>query len=115
MSEPQAAPRKPPFLQTFRRSMGPYKRLFSYVKPYKWRFILGLVFGFGFGAITGMMPLVRANVMGTVFHGGGAATPQQFAQNPGLENAGGSCRISVTRRSCHADPTVLPVSRSLSR
>jgi len=67
--------------------MGPYKRLFSYVKPYKWRFILGLIFGFGFGAITGCMPLVLANVMGAVFHGGGA-TPQQFAQNPALMNAG---------------------------
>ncbi|PYI92171.1 MAG: hypothetical protein DME97_10550 [Verrucomicrobia bacterium] len=87
MSEPQAAPQKVSFLQTLRRSMGPYKRLFSYVKPYKWRFILGLIFGFGFGAITGCMPLVLANVMGAVFHGGGA-TPQQFAQNPALMNAG---------------------------
>ena len=64
MSEPQAAPRKPSFWQTLRGSVGPYKRLFSYVKPYKWRFVLGLVFGFGFGVITGAMPLVLAKVMG---------------------------------------------------
>ena len=88
MSEPQAAPRKPSFWQTLRVSIGPYRRLFAYVKPYKWRFILGLIFGFGFGAITGLMPLVLANVMGAVFHGGGPASPQQFAQDPSLMNAG---------------------------
>ena len=88
MSEPQAAPRKPSFWQTLRKTAGPYKRLFSYVKPYRFRFFLGIAFGFGFGAISGFMPLVLAKVMGAVFHGGGAATPQQFAENPSLLNAG---------------------------
>ena len=89
MSEPQAAPRKPSFWQTLRGSVGPYKRLFSYVKPYKWRFVLGLVFGFGFGVITGAMPLVLAKVMGAVFQGGGVS-PQQIAQNPALRQALGA-------------------------
>jgi subfamily B ATP-binding cassette protein MsbA len=88
MSEPQVAPQKPSFWQTLRNSAGPYRRLFSYVKPYKFRFILGLSFGFGFGLITGCMPLVLAKVMGAVFHGGGPSTPTQFAQDPSLMNAG---------------------------
>jgi subfamily B ATP-binding cassette protein MsbA len=88
MSEPQAAAKKPSFWQTLRVSAGPYKRLFSYVKPYKARFILGLSFGFGFGVITGFMPVVLAQVMGKVFQGGGPASAQQFAQNPALLNAG---------------------------
>ena len=81
MSETQAAPRKPSFWQTLRKSAGPYKRLFSYVKPYKFRFFLGIAFGFGFGAISGCMPLVLAKVMGAVFHGGGAATPQAVSRS----------------------------------
>jgi subfamily B ATP-binding cassette protein MsbA len=90
--------------------MGPYKRLFSYVKPYKWRFIFGLAFGFGFGAITGMMPLVLANVMGAVFHGGGGATPQQFAQNPSLMNAGP--KLNAIIRTCLWIPVIM-AARSL--
>ena len=109
MSEPQAAPKKPSFWQTLRRSVGPYKRLFSYVKPYKWRFILGLVFGFGFGVITGAMPLVLAKVMGAVFQGGGVS-PQQMAQNPALMNAGP--KINAIILTCLWIPVIM-AARSL--
>ena len=33
------------FWETIRSAEGPYGRLYRYVKPYKWRFILGLLFG----------------------------------------------------------------------
>ncbi len=72
MSEPQAAPAKPSFWQTLRAGWVPYKRLFAYVKPYKFRFILGLACGLGFGLISGCLPLVLAQVMGAVFQGGGS-------------------------------------------
>ncbi|PYJ86458.1 MAG: hypothetical protein DME70_08090 [Verrucomicrobia bacterium] len=89
MSEPQAALKKPSFWQTLRTGWGPYKRLYSYVKPYRWRFMLGLGLGFAFGVISnGAMPLVIAKVTGAVFQGGGAASAQQFAENPSLLNAG---------------------------
>src|SRR6478672_7385927 len=111
MSKPQAAPRKkPPVLQTLRRSMGPYRRLFSYVRPYRWRFILGLVFGFGFGLITGCMPLVLAKVMGVDFHGGGPSTPQQFADNPALMNGGP--KINAIILTCLWIPVIM-AARSL--
>jgi ATP-binding cassette, subfamily B, bacterial MsbA len=88
MSEPQAAEAKPSFWQTLRTGWGPYKRLFAYVKPYKFRFFLGLVCGLGFGLINGCLPLVLAQVMGAVFHGGGPASARQFVDNPDLMNTG---------------------------
>src|SRR2546430_13614691 len=68
MSEPQAAPKKPSFWQTLRTGWGPYKRLYAYVKPYRWRFVLGLSLGFAFGVISNAgMPLVIGKVTGAVF------------------------------------------------
>ena len=64
MSEPQAAPRKPSFWQTLRTGWGPYKRLYAYVKPYRWRFAAGLALGFAFGVSNGFIPLVIAKVTG---------------------------------------------------
>ncbi|MEY2561062.1 MAG: ATP-binding cassette, subfamily bacterial MsbA [Verrucomicrobiota bacterium] len=110
MSEPQAAQAKPSFWRTLRTSWGPYKRLFAYVKPYKFRFFLGLTCGLGFGLISGCMPLVLAKVMGAVFHGGGPATPQQFADNPSLLNAGP--KINAIILTCLWIPAVM-AARSL--
>ena len=110
MSEPQAAPPKPSFWQTVRTGWGPYQRLYGYVKPYRWRFFLGLSFGFGFGAITGCMPLVLAKVMGAVFQGGGPATPQQFAANPALMNTGP--KINAIILTCLWIPVIM-AARSL--
>jgi len=110
MSDTQAVPAKPSFFQTLRAGWGPYKRLFAYVKPYKFRFILGLSCGLGFGLISGCMPLVLAKVMGTVFHGSGPATPQQFAENPSLLNAGP--KINAIILTCLWIPAVM-AARSL--
>ena len=56
--------------ETIKAASGPYRRLFEYVKPYKWRFIIGLAFGFGYGVISSFMPIVLGKVMGVVFQGG---------------------------------------------
>jgi ATP-binding cassette, subfamily B, bacterial MsbA len=88
MSEPQAAPKKPSFWQTLRTGWGPYKRLYSYVKPYRWRFIAGLALGFGFGVISnGFMPLVIGKVTGAVFQGG-TPTAQQFVSDSAILEKG---------------------------
>jgi subfamily B ATP-binding cassette protein MsbA len=88
MSEPQAAPKKPSFWRTLRTGWGPYKRLYSYAKPYRWRFAAGLAFGFAFGVISnGVMPLVIAKVTGAVFQGG-APTAQQFVSDAATLNKG---------------------------
>jgi subfamily B ATP-binding cassette protein MsbA len=55
--------------ETLRASKGLYRRLFSYVKPYKWRFILGLVFGLLFGGVNSLLPLVVAHVSNFIFNG----------------------------------------------
>ena len=75
---------KEPFWTTIRRGWGPYKRLYSYALPYKWRFIIGLGFGFLYGAINGLMPLVMAKVAGVVFQGKGPMPPQEMVQHPEL-------------------------------
>jgi ATP-binding cassette, subfamily B, bacterial MsbA len=88
MSEPQAAPKKPSFWQTLRKGWGPYKRLYGYVRPYRWRFAAGLAFGFAFGVVSnGVMPLVIAKVTGAVFQGA-APTAQQFVSDSGVLNKG---------------------------
>jgi subfamily B ATP-binding cassette protein MsbA len=72
MSKAEAARVKPSFLETIRMAWRPYRRLYSYVKPYKWRFALGLLFGFGFGLVSAALPWVLLQVSSFIFHG---ATP----------------------------------------
>jgi subfamily B ATP-binding cassette protein MsbA len=66
----QEGPKRPKlsFFETFRVVGGPYRRVYRYVKPYKWRFILGLLLGLGFGALTGFLPVLFAQVSSFVFH-----------------------------------------------
>ncbi|MEY2577014.1 MAG: ATP-binding cassette, subfamily bacterial MsbA [Verrucomicrobiota bacterium] len=110
MSEPQAAPKKPSFWQTLRTGWGPYKRLYAYVKPYRWRFVAGLAFGFAFGVANGCIPLVIGKVTGAVFQGGGPATPQQLAQDTSLLNSGP--KINSILITCLLIPLIMGV-RSL--
>ena len=46
---------------------GPYRRLASYLKPYKWRFIFGIIFGALYGVVNGGMVLVINYVTNIVF------------------------------------------------
>ena len=105
MSEPQAVEAKPTFWQTLRKSWGPYKRLYAYVKPYKFRFILGLACGFGFGLINGMLPLVVAQVTSAVFQGGGPSSPRQFLQDTSILNTGP--KINFIILTCLLIPAVM--------
>jgi ATP-binding cassette, subfamily B, bacterial MsbA len=57
-------------LQLLRASADPYKRLASYLKPYKARFILGLAFGASYGVVNGLFIFTIKFVAAVVFPDG---------------------------------------------
>ena len=57
------------FWQTLQASRTLYRRLFSYVKPYKWRFIVGIVFGILYGATNSALPWAVLQVSTFIFNG----------------------------------------------
>jgi ATP-binding cassette, subfamily B, bacterial MsbA len=87
MSTKPAAKGKPPFWQTVRAAWRPYKRLYNYVRPYKWRFIVGLAAGFAFGLVNSWLPLVMAKVTAFIFHGA-APNPTDLRAHPEILTAG---------------------------
>jgi ATP-binding cassette, subfamily B, bacterial MsbA len=105
----KAEKEKVPFRETIRAAWKPYKRLYTYVGPYKWRFILGLALGFLFGATQGCLPLVLQKVASTIFHGA-VPKPGDLAHRSELLNAGGSVKSIVFI--CLLIPAVMTV-RSL--
>ena len=109
MSNSQAAKQKPPFWTTLRAAWGPYRRLYSYVTPYKFRFGLGLAFGFLYGVINSMLPLVIARVTNFVFHGA-APNPRMLISDSAMMNNGP--KINSMALFCLAIPAVMTV-RSL--
>ena len=107
---PPVAKVKEPLWATIRRGWRPYKRLYSYALPYKWRFIVGLGFGFLYGIINSCLPLVMARVAGAVFHGQAPMAPQQMIQHPEVMNHGPKINSLVLL--CLAIPAVMTL-RSL--
>lgn len=57
---------------------GPYRRLAAYLKPYKWRFIFGIIFGALYGVVNGGMVLVIHYVTNIVF--GASKGPEDFEE-----------------------------------
>ena len=57
MSGAKPAKKKQSLWQTLRAASGPYRRLLGYVKPYKVRFIVGLLLGFAYGGVSSLLPL----------------------------------------------------------
>lgn len=55
------------FLDFFKAAMLPYRQLFSYLKPYRGRFALGILFGALFGALNGMMIVTIQFVAAIIF------------------------------------------------
>jgi subfamily B ATP-binding cassette protein MsbA len=99
-----------PLWTIIRKGWGPYKRLYSYALPYKWRFIAGLGFGFLYGGVNSALPLVMAKVAGVVFQGHGVVAPATMAAHPELMNQGPKINSLVLL--CLAIPAVMTV-RSL--
>jgi len=73
------------FWETIRTAQGPYRRLFHYVKPYKWRFIIGLSFGLAFGLTNSALPGVVMWVSSFIFPG---ANPKMILQHHEMLRAG---------------------------
>jgi len=63
--------KKMPFFRLLRAMWGPYKQLLPYLRPYRKRFILGLLCGIGAGLSSGLFAFVVKHVSGVVFPGGG--------------------------------------------
>ncbi|MEY2546395.1 MAG: ATP-binding cassette, subfamily bacterial MsbA [Verrucomicrobiota bacterium] len=57
------------FWETLEVSKAMYRRLFGYVKPYKWRFIAGIAFGILFGLSNSLFPWAMLQVSSFIFHG----------------------------------------------
>ena len=94
---------------TMRQAWGPYRRLYSYVAPYKWRFSLGLGFGFAFGMVNSLLPLTVARVTSFIFHGS-TPNPMAWRSHPEMLSAGP--RINSIALICLAIPAIMTV-RSL--
>lgn len=109
MSERKQENQRLPFWQTIRQAWGPYKRIYSYVKPYKLRFILGLAFGFAFGAVNSLFPLVVARVTSVIFHG---AAPSRAVLRSQLDTLDTGPKINSIIVICLAIPAIM-TARSL--
>ncbi len=109
MSEGKAKKSKPNLWQVIRQAFGPYKRLFTYVMPYKWRFILGLGFGVAFGLVNSFFPLAVARVTNFIFHGS-APNLSALRSHPDLLNHGP--KINSIALVCLSIPAIMTV-RSL--
>jgi subfamily B ATP-binding cassette protein MsbA len=109
MSGVKAAKEKQSFGETLRAASASYRRLYSYVKPYKTRFILGLALGVAYGGVTSLFPLAIARVTSTVFHGA-APNPMALRSNLGVLDTGP--KINSIVLICLAIPAIMTV-RSL--
>jgi subfamily B ATP-binding cassette protein MsbA len=109
MKNGKTGKKKPSFWQTLRTASGPYRRLYSYVKPYKWRFVLGLSFGFAFGMVNSLVPLAVLQVTTFIFHGA-APNPRALLTHHEMLNVGP--KIDSIVWICLAIPLVMTV-RSL--
>jgi subfamily B ATP-binding cassette protein MsbA len=109
MSEGKAKKSKPNLWQVMRQALGPYKRLCSYVMPYKWRFVLGLGFGVAFGLVNSFFPLAVARVTNFIFHGS-APNLETLRSHPELLTHGP--KINSIAVVCLSIPAIMTV-RSL--
>src|SRR6266536_1160261 len=109
MSGAKPARKKQSLWQTLREASGPYRRLLGYVKPYKVRFIVGLLLGFAYGGVSALLPLAISRVTGTIFHGA-APNPTALRSNLGALDTGP--KINSIVLICLAIPAIMTV-RSL--
>jgi subfamily B ATP-binding cassette protein MsbA len=109
MSGAKPAKKKQSLWQTLRDASGPYRRLLGYIKPYKGRFIVGLLLGFAYGGVSSLLPLAISRVTGTIFHG---AAPNATALGSNLQALDTWPKINSIVLICLAIPAIMTV-RSL--
>src|SRR5437660_11245797 len=109
MSRGKTTKKRLSFWQPLKAASGPYRRLYSYVRPYKVRFILGLLLGLAYGGVNSLFPLAIARVTSTIFHG---AAPNPMAVRSNLHVLDTSPKINSIILICLAIPAIMTV-RSL--
>ena len=109
MSGAKAAKKKQSFWQTLRTASSSYRRLYSYVKPYKARFIAGLALGLAYGGVNSLFPIAIARVTSTIFHG---TAPNPMAVGSNLHALDTGPKINSIILICLAIPAIMMV-RSL--
>src|SRR5438128_3331678 len=109
MSGAKAARTKQSFWETLHAASGSYRRLYSYIKPYKMRFILGLALGLAYAGVNSLFPLAIARVTSAVFHG---AAPKPGAISSNLHVLDTGPKINSIVLVCLAIPAIMTV-RSL--
>jgi ATP-binding cassette, subfamily B, bacterial MsbA len=109
MSKEKGGKRKLTFWEALRGSRGLYRRLFGYVKPYRWRFIVGLIFGLLFGVVNATLPMVVAQVS-TVIFGGAMLNPRSLLRHREMLTTGP--QINSIALMCLLIPAVM-MARSL--
>lgn len=111
MSGQKPAKKKQSLWQTLRAASGPYRRLYSYIKPYKGRFIVGLLLGFAYGGVNSFFPLAVGRVANTIFHGA-APSPSAAGLRSNLASLDAGPKINSIVLICLAIPAIMTL-RSL--
>jgi subfamily B ATP-binding cassette protein MsbA len=104
MSGAKPAKKKQSLRQTLRAASGPYRRLLGYVKPYKVRFIVGLLLGFAYGGVSSLLPLAISRVTGTIFQG---AAPNPTALRSNFHALDTGPKINSIILICLAIPAIM--------
>jgi len=104
MSGAKPAKKKQSLWRTLRAASGPYRRLLGYVKPYKVRFIVGLLLGFAYGGVSSLLPLAISRVTGTIFQG---AAPNPTALRSNLHALDTGPKINSIILICLAIPAIM--------
>jgi subfamily B ATP-binding cassette protein MsbA len=111
MSGAKPVKKRQSFWKTLREASGPYRRLYSYIKPYKVRFIIGLLLGFAYGGVNSLFPLAVGRVANTIFRGAAPnSSPAALRSNLAALNAGP--KINSIVLICLAIPAIMTL-RSL--
>jgi subfamily B ATP-binding cassette protein MsbA len=104
MSGAKPGKKKQSLWQTLRAASGPYRRLLGYVKPYKVRFIVGLLLGFAYGGVSSLLPLAISRVTGTIFQG---AAPNPTALRSNFHALDTGPKINSIILICLAIPAIM--------
>ncbi len=109
MSGAKRARKRQSFWETLRAASGSYRRLYSYLKPYKRRFIVGLAMGLAYGGVNSLFPVAIARVTSTIFHG---TAPNAMGLSSNLGQLDTGPKINSIILICLAIPAIMAV-RSL--
>src|SRR5881396_651187 len=104
MSRGKTTKKRLSFWETLKAASGPYRRLYSYVRPYKVRFILGLLLGFAYGGVNSLLPLATARVTSTIFQG---AAPNPMALRSNFQALDTGPKINSIILICLAIPAIM--------